>query len=455
MTETIVVFDIGKTNKKVLLFDKNLKLVYEFEEKFEPVMDENGFECDDIRKIERWIFETLDDLLQNQNYFIKGVNFSTYGASLVYLDENGKTLTPVYNYLKPMPRSITERLYERFGGIEEFSRKTASPALGFLNSGLQILWLKRTKPEVFCQVKHILHLPQYCSYLLTAKTLSEYTSIGCHTAMWDFDNMVYHPWLKAEGIHLPLPVSNNETFVSRIAEYSFMVGTGIHDSSASLAPYILESPEKFILISTGTWCISMNPFNDEPLTSEQLESDCLSYMSIRKKPVKSSRLFMGHMHDVNLEIINQHFHKDAEAFKTVKPDHTIIGRLCGQQNQFFKNGIPENYVDHDVDLSSFSSFEEAYHRLIIDLTNLCFESIQLILPKNDDSKHVYISGGFSKNNIFTHFLASKMSNKRVFTSEIDNATALGAAMVVYTESGLGSLPGIDLGLKEVMHGQDT
>jgi len=65
----------------------------------------------------------------------------------MYLDRQGNPLTPVYNYLKPMPEGIVEDLYESHGGIDEFCRKTASPALGMLNSGLQALWLKKTRPE--------------------------------------------------------------------------------------------------------------------------------------------------------------------------------------------------------------------------------------------------------------------------------------------------------------------
>ena len=75
---------------------------------------------------------------------------------------------------------------KNFGGVEEFSRQTASPALGMLNSGLQILWLKKHRAEIFKKVESIMHFPQYISYLLTNQVTSEYTSIGCHTAMWGF-----------------------------------------------------------------------------------------------------------------------------------------------------------------------------------------------------------------------------------------------------------------------------
>ena len=150
MKETVIaIYDIGKTNKKIILFNEDLKIVSEIEEKFDEILDDDGFECDDIEHIELWIKESLGKLIHSEKYDLKAVNFTTYGATLVYLDENGKRLTPVYNYLKPLDDKIPESLYKRYGGTDEFCRRTASPALGMLNSGLQPLWLKNTKPEIF------------------------------------------------------------------------------------------------------------------------------------------------------------------------------------------------------------------------------------------------------------------------------------------------------------------
>ena len=179
--KVIAVFDVGKTNKKILLFDFDLNIVSEIEEKFPEITDDDGFECDDIEKIEKWILSSVKELLVSEKYDLVAVNFATYGATLVYLDETGKRLTPVYNYLKPIDEKIPERIYRKHGGQDEFCRQTASPALGMLNSGMQALWLKHEKPEIFARVKHILHFPQYLSYLLTGKIYSEHTSIGCHT----------------------------------------------------------------------------------------------------------------------------------------------------------------------------------------------------------------------------------------------------------------------------------
>jgi sugar (pentulose or hexulose) kinase len=447
LKEVIAVFDIGKTNKKFLLFDASLKLIHQDEQKFSEIKDEEGFSCDDIAKIETWMKDCVSDVIEKGSYNIAAVNFTTYGASLMYIDAAGQALTPVYNYLKPMPADVLEGFYESYGGLEEFSRKTASPSLGMLNSGLQALWLKRKKPEVYRKVDTVLHFPQYLASRFTGGKESEFTSIGCHTAMWDFDNHCYHPWMLEEKIPVPQPVSNSTTTDVEIGTKHVKIGIGIHDSSASLVPYIKGTKEEFILISTGTWCIFMNPFNTEPLTMDQLRKDCLCYMSVNQQQVKSSRLFLGHIHDVNVERLNAHFGADASLYKKIKPEPKIVsGILASPARVFFKNAIPADYIDATVDLGKFSTFEEAYHQMVHDMVSLAMESLDLIISANDKTKVVYVSGGFARSELFVRFLATRLPGRKIYTSEVDNATALGAAMVVWESAFGGKMPLTDLSL---------
>ncbi len=448
MKEVIAIFDIGKTNKKILLFDSNFNVVFQHEEKFPVVTDEDGFECDDIDLISTWIFKSIDKIIVKEEFKLVAVNFSTYGASLMFLDKNGKPLTPVYNYLKEISSTVSENLFAEFGGKNEFCRKTASPALGLLlNSGIQILWLQQEKPEVFNKVKSILHFPQYLSYNLTNKVVSEPTSIGCHTFMWDFDKMKYHRWISEKGLILPEPITNDVVFPANISGKKIKVGTGIHDSSASLVPYLKGSSEKFILVSTGTWCINMNPFNTEPLTESQLEQDCLCFLTPDKAQVKSSRLFMGHFHEVWVEKFANYFNVENGYFKTVKRDDKLINVLTKRYpaSLFFPNGkdsFDEGVIT--VNLGVFKNYEEAYTKLMIDLTGLWIKSMQLITPENDETETIYISGGFARNEIFIQLVKSNFSTKKILISEIDNSSALGAALVIGNTFSNADISGLSL-----------
>ncbi|MFN8239560.1 MAG: FGGY family carbohydrate kinase [Bacteroidales bacterium] len=432
--KVIAIFDIGKTNKKILLFDTSLKLVSEKEEQFPLATDEDGFECDSMELIESWIKSTVSTLARSDEFELLAVNFATYGATLVYLDSSGRRLTPVYNYLKPVDNAIPASVYEMHGGVDEFSRRTASPALGMLNSGMQALWLKKTRPDVFARVKYVLHFPQYLSYLLTGEVCSEHTSIGCHTAMWDFDNFTYHPWLASEKIPVPDPVPVTTSWVVNINGHKFRTFTGLHDSSASLAPYFSASEGKFLLVSTGTWCINMNPFNPEVLTNEQLKRDCLCYLSVTGEPVKSSRLFLGNMHDLAVKRMSQYFKIHEHSFRMIKPDLRLLNKLLVKFNDervFLSNDGNMPHLKEEPDLFVFDNFLEGYHQLMVELTDIAVEAINLVMPEMDDIEKVYITGGFSKNPLFLKLLASSFPDKKVYISEISNATALGAAVITH------------------------
>jgi len=447
--KVIAVFDVGKTNKKLILFNYNLKPVSEVEEKFAEITDDDGFECDDIEHIEKWIRDSISSLISSNKFDLTAVNFTTYGATLVYLDADGKRLTPVYNYLKPIDDRIPEQVYKKFGGQDEFCRRTASPALGMLNSGMQALWLKYEKPEVFSKVKYILHFPQYLSYLITGKIYSEHTSIGCHTALWDFDNMNYHRWTGEEGISLPEPMDVSTLNDVAIEGKKLQVGIGIHDSSSSLAPYFATSNGKFLLISTGTWCINMNPFNTEILTADQLDRDCLCYMSITKQPVKSSRLFLGHLHEVAVNRLNDHFRTQPDYYKTVIPDKKLLEickKKCREKRFFFEMLPYSRELKEKSDFFVFKSYSEAYHQLMVELAELAVEAIDLVLPADDDIENIYITGGFSNNQLFLKLISDSYPMKNVFTSEILNATALGAALVILGTLNSSVKPSLNLGL---------
>jgi sugar (pentulose or hexulose) kinase len=269
--------------------------------------------------------------------------------------------------------------------------------------------------------------------------------------MWDFDKMQYHKWVSDKGISLQKPITNDVVFSAEIAGKAIKVGTGIHDSSSSLVPYLKASPDKFILVSTGTWCINMNPYNTEPLKASELEQDCLCFLTPNKAQVKSSRLFMGHFHEVWAEKLAKHFNVVADRFKTVEKNADLLNNLSEKYNNsvYFPNG-KESFEEglESVDLNTFASYDEAYTKLLLDLTELCVKAIKLVIPANDETETLYISGGFARNPIFIHLLEKYFPGKKVLISEIDNSSALGAALVIADVFPDTDVSKLDLGISD-------
>ena len=110
---------------------------------------------------------------------------------------------------------------------------------------------------------------------------------------------------------------------------------------------------------------------------------------------------------------------------------------------FFRQSSYLRELNESVDMYEFAAYEEAYHQLMIELCDFTAEAIKLILPENDETSNIYITGGFSGNKLFLELIRDAFPSKKVWTSEIGNATALGAALVIS-----GTSPALNLELTE-------
>ena len=436
----IAIFDIGKTNKKLLLFNEQYEIVAENSIILEETVDEDGEFCENIVALKEWIESSVKEVFKNSNFDIKAINFSAYGASFVYVDKQGIPLTPLYNYLKKYPASLKIQFYSLYGDKEKIAIVTASPALESLNSGLQIYRLKYQHPKMFEKIAFALHLPQYLSYLIAGYPATDITSIGCHTLMWDYQKNQYHHWVIEEKIDKKFaPVLPSSTTAPvLINSKKINVGIGLHDSSAALIPYLLYFQEPFILISTGTWCISLNPFNETLLTKEELKQDCLCYMSYKNKRVKASRLFAGYEHEQTIKKLSEHFKKPLNYYTQVAFNKSFVNIEAIQAApDTIEVGIHQSaFAGREV--NCFSSYEEAYHCLIADIIQQQKYSTGLIL--NTAVTRIFVDGGFSKNKIYMTLLATAFSKLQVYAAKLPQSSARGAALVMHESWNKQSLP---------------
>ena len=432
MVKVNAVFDIGKTNKKFFLFDDNYNEVLREYVNLPLTVDEDGFETEDLEALRGWIKETFDTILENPKYDVKTLNFSSYGASLVHLDYKGKALTPLYNYTKEFPKEVTKAFAEKHGDLLTIAAQTASPQSGMLNSGMQLFWLKQTKPDIFSKIKYSLHLPQYLSFLFTGIPVSEYTSIGCHTSLWDYDSEDYHPWVYAEGIDRILPpiVPTSASINTSYKDKKIKIGVGIHDSSSALLPYILSKKKPFLLLSTGTWSIALNPYNSESLSVQDIENNCLNYLRIDGKRVKASRFFMGNEYRLQVEKLTDYYRKEYGYHRDLQFNQDIYLKLIEKPKVYFKfEGISLQRLPQETELEHFATFEEAYHQLMIELMELQIDTISNAIG-NSDIKTIYIDGGFTDNDVFMKLMSHHFSNFKVLSTQSPLGSALGAAMVI-------------------------
>lgn len=427
--EVTLIFDIGRKYKRYFLFDQDLRLAHSYQEILPLTQDEDGFPCEDIHALRDWILEHWNFLLENKDYKITGVNAVAYGASIVHLDEDNQPLTPLYSPFKLFPPAILKRFYDQYGSPDKLALQMGSSAMGMLNTGLQMYKLKYLQPELYKKIKLSVHLPQYVMYLLTGRAASEYTTLGGHSMLWNYEMMDYHEWIRQEGFDKLLPpVLAANSFIHRQPTHTMLAGFGLHSATATLIPYRKIEKEPFILVSAGMWCVNFNLFNTKTLTTSQLIQDCQHYMTPEGSGVKATRIYIGGEHDYQVKRIAQYFKLKEDFYKHMSFDAALLEKPAPD----FTPSLIQTHVGSPLRkapewmVSAFSSAEYAYHHLLIGLADLLINSLQKVQATAIDK--LYLDGGFAQNTIFRKILAHKLPKQTVYYPENSYASALGAAI---------------------------
>ena len=441
--KVMAVFDIGKTNKKVFLWNELYQIVFERQQNFNEIPDEDGFLGEDLPAVRLWMLQTFAEINSLPEYQICALNFSGYGATVVFVDEKGHAVSPLYNYLKAFPEGLFP--YSNYGGEDEFARATASPILGNLNSGLQAFRVSQVSLEVWEKTRWVMHWPNFLSSIFTGNFASEITSIGCHTALWDFDKKTYHDWVTDFGLRNKLPeiAPSNTSYLNE--ETNIPVGLGLHDSSSALVPYLRVMHSPFLLLSTGTWCIAMNPFDEEPLSAIELKNDVLCFLQGNGKPVKAARLFAGNTHEIQIKRLQEHYQASPTQYKSVEFNASYLEVLDDQMKNI--PSVDQAHMDYLVDcafnvrdLNKFPTYELAYVQLMIDLACQQIFSLRLLLKEDTPVTKILVDGGFSKNSLYMNFLVHAFPAFEIYGAEVAQASSLGAALMMHETWNTNEIP---------------
>ncbi|MCF3641750.1 FGGY-family carbohydrate kinase [Rhizobium sp. TRM95111] len=297
MTEgkTIAVIDIGKTNAKVVLVDGTTLRDVAVRTTPNGVIDAGPYPHHDTDRLWSFIRESLAAL--NTERPIDAISVTTHGATAVLVDAAGGLALPVLDYEYPGPQDVLAG----FARVRPRFEETGTPTLpGGLNAGLQLYWQSRRFPEAFARTRHILMYAQYWTFRLTGVAASEVTSLGCHADLWEPRNGRFSRLVRNEGwLELMPPVRRaSDVLGPLLPEIAAATGLspavpvhcGIHDSNASLLPYVLTMPPPYAVVSTGTWVVVLAMGGrDVPLDENR---DTLVNVNALGEPVPSAR-FMG------------------------------------------------------------------------------------------------------------------------------------------------------------------
>ena len=180
MNGCVAVLDLGKTNTKLVVFDRAGKLVAERSQASAPLAPDGRWPYLRLDTERAWAFYlgALKDV--GKEFPIEAVSVAAHGAAGVLVTEDGVAAPPV------------DYEFDGFAGVDaEYDalrppfEESLTPNLPRgLNLARQILYVERTFPKDFAAARAFLVWPQYWSWRLSGVMASEVASIAVHSDLW-------------------------------------------------------------------------------------------------------------------------------------------------------------------------------------------------------------------------------------------------------------------------------
>jgi len=415
----IAIIDIGKTNSKLSLVNADDGAVVESSSRQSPALKAGLYPHLDTEGLWAWYQIELKRL--NKIRPIDHICVAAHGAAAALVNDDGLVL-PVLDYEFDGP----DELANEYDALCDPFTQTYSPKLPHgMNVGRQLYWQRARFPEQFARARYLLGYPQYWTWLLCGRAVGEVTSLGAHSDLWNpvaatfsdfagrqgFDSLVPEI-LRADEVAGPIRA---ELAASTGLATDCRVHVGIHDSNASLLPYLQTRDSPFTVISTGTWVISFAV--GASLDGLVADRDCIANVNMYGKPVACTR-YMG----------GREF--AAIAGERIVPVTGADLEPLIDQNIFALPGFNEEggpfpgltgWVDTERELtaSQRSALASVYCALVTDVClDLCGSTGDII-----------IEGAYAKNNLLMQVLASLREGQSIFASTDSTGTTMGTAML--------------------------
>ncbi len=152
LLDAYLVLDIGKTNKKFLVYDTSLKLLLSKSIEI-GIVKRDGIEIENVETLIHWLTQEISAI--SKSYHFKNIAISCHGAAFALLNKNDELCYPIMSYTSTMNDAFFKDFTAEYGSAEKLLQETGTPDLGFINIGkavrVNLRGIKRRFPESFIQ----------------------------------------------------------------------------------------------------------------------------------------------------------------------------------------------------------------------------------------------------------------------------------------------------------------
>ena len=450
-TGLVAVIDIGKTNKKVALFDERLQQVAHVQAPFPAVLDSNGVLVEQTAQIWAWLKQQLAALYRQHPF--TALSITTHGAAWAALDGRGELAIPVIAYEHDLGEAEQQRFdaefYARCGALEQLQDETGTCDLPLLvNPAKMVLFAQQRYAAGWAQARHLVNYPQYWGHLLTGALASEATYSANHSFLFDIRRGRASSAAHALGVADKLDFAFRQPWdrlgtlrpelQRELGLPALPVTVGIHDSNSALLLYLVKHQGRdFVVNSTGTWCVAMHRVNEVSYRPEELGQKVIFNIDALGGLTKTSFLMGGQDYGLYHGVIGGADPAFAAArVDTALADPTRLVLPGAFPSQFpnARGGVRDGNTTYSVaDLQQGRApawfREPALGHDLLNISLALQTEVALRRTGINNGTALFIEGGFRNNPTFLAVLAALFPDNPVCCTNLQQATAAGAALL--------------------------
>jgi len=451
MSQLVAVIDLGKTNKKIVLFDRKLQVIAARQANFSAKMGPDGILVEQIEAIWLWLTRELQALYRTHRFHALSV--TTHGATFAALDQTGRPCLPVIAYehdLGPAGQAgLDEDFYRLCGSPSALQEETGTCDMPLLvNPAKAIRFAQRRLPGQWARVRHLLDYPQFWGYLLTGEKASEPTYTANHSFLFNprtrgpssaakalgadglIDWKLRSPWERLGVLRGDLQ--------RELGLPALPVTVGIHDSNAALLPYLVKFGERdFVLNSTGTWCVAMHRVAEVAYREDELGRKIIFNIDALGNFQKVSFLMGGMDYALYHDGIGGQdpgYDPTRLAASLAHPERCFLPGAFPSQFSSVRGGVRDGAKVYSVEQlkagrkPAWFADRDASHDLLN--VSLALQS-EVALRRTDihDGTTIFVEGGFRNNPTFLAVLAAVFPKNPIALTNLPQASAAGAALL--------------------------
>jgi len=422
MSGCVAVFDVGKTNIKLVVFERSGAVLAERSAANTPLAPESEWPYLRLDTEGAWAFliGALKEL--GARFTIEAISTTTHGCAGVLMQRNGPALPPL------------DYEFDGFADVDadyDAARppfeEARSPHLSRgLNLGRHIFYFERHYPAQFKEATAFLTYAQYFGWRLGGTMASEVTSLGAHTDLWRPNEGDLSSMVDTLGWRRLFPPMRRgwDTLGTLKPEVAAATGLspdvriicGAHDSNAALVPHLLSRREPFTVVSTGTWVIIMAVGGTGQLDPN---ADMLANVDVRGEPVPTAR-FMGGREYAVLAGDSPADADDADIAAIIASGALALPAFSDQGGPFAsRRGVIEGPAPATP--KARAALATLYSALMT----------AHMLRRLEAPGDLIVEGGFARSPAFAAVLARLMAGRRVVIAPISAGAAAGAAMLAH------------------------